>query len=531
VAYSLALILISGPIASGKSTLARHLGQLVSGEHVSTSGLISATADRELGRSELQRLGLSSSLQGADWITSAVRQIADRAPARTVIVVDAVRTLGQVKELRKAAAGTWRVLHVHLSGEGAEFAARHAALGGDLDGTWDQVMNSPAEAAVHELELEADVVIDTTRSVPRDVAVRVAARIDRTWLPAGRYVDVLVGGQWGSEGKGNLAFFIAPEYDLLVRVGAPNAGHKVRGQNGVVYTHRQLPSGTRATDSRLLLGAGTVIDVDILRREIADCGVSAGRLAIDPDALIIEEGDVQREEGLKSAIGSTGTGGGAALARRIMQRGVPGGVRTAKDIPELSPYIRDSATVFEEAQARGGRIFIEGTQGTGLSILHGSFPHVTSRDTTVGTLLAEVGVPPQLLRRVIVAFRAYPIRVGGPSGPMGREITWDTVAQRSGLAGAELEAAELGSVSGNPRRVAEFSWAQLRNSAYLNGATDIALTFADYIDARNKKARRFSQLTAETVGFVNEMESVAGAPVSLISAGFDGRGPIDRRQW
>jgi adenylosuccinate synthase len=531
VAYSLALILLSGPIASGKTTLARHLRQLVSAEHVSTSDLISATAGRELGRRELQLLGQSSSLQGASWIISAVRQIADCAPARPVVVVDAVRTMEQVRELRKAAAGTWRVLHVHLCGEGSQFAARHQAIEQALDGTWEEVMNSPAEAAVHELEAESDVVIDTTRSEPIDVAVRVAARIVRTRLPAGRYVDVLIGGQWGSEGKGNLAFFVAPEYDLLVRVGAPNAGHKVRGRDGVVYTHRQLPSGTRATDSPLLLGAGSVIDVGILKREIEDCEVSADRLAVDPGALIIEGDDVHRETGLKNAIGSTGTGGGAAVARRIMQRGVPGAVRMAQDMPELSPYIRESASVFEEAQARGGRIFVEGTQGTGLSILHGSFPHVTSRDTTVGTLLAEVGVPPQLLRRVIVAFRAYPIRVGGPSGPMGREITWETVAQRSGLSGDELAAAELGSVSGNPRRVAEFSWAQLRNSAYLNGATDIALTFADYIDAQNRKARRFSQLTAETVELVNEMESVAGVPVSLISGSFDGRGPIDRRQW
>jgi adenylosuccinate synthase len=529
--YSLGLVLLSGPIASGKTTLAEHLGKLLPAEHISTSGLISATADRELGRSELQRLGLSSRLQRADWIISAVRQSADRAPARTAIVVDAVRTLGQVTELRKAAAGTWRVLHVHLVGDDTEFAARHEALGRDRGTTWLQVMNSPTEAAVHELEAEADVVIDTTRSTPADAAARVAARIARRWQSTGPYVDVLVGGQWGSEGKGNLAFFLAPEYDLLVRVGAPNAGHKVCGRDGVVYTHRQLPSGTRATNSRLLLGAGTVIDVGILRREIADCGVSADRLAIDPRALIIEQGDVQREAGLKNAIGSTGTGGGAALARRIMQRGTPGAVRTAKDIPELSPYIRESASAFEEAQAHGGRIFVEGTQGTSLSILHGSFPHVTSRDTTAGTLLAEVGVPPQLLRRVIVAFRAYPIRVGGPSGPMGREITWETVAKRSGLAGSELTATELGSVSGNPRRVAEFSWAQLRDSAQLNGATDIALTFADYIDFRNRRARRFGQLTAETVGFVNEMGSVAGAPVSLISASFDGRGPIDKRRW
>ena len=299
----------------------------------------------------------------------------------------------------------------------------------------------------------------------------------------------------------------------------------------MVYTHRQLPSGTRATDSPLLLGPGAVLDVEVLMREIADCQVSAERLAVDPGALVIEQGDVRREIGLKNAIGSTGTGGGAALARRIEQRGTPRAVRSAKDIPELAPYIRDSTSVLERARASGGRIFIEGTQGTGLSILHGSFPHVTSRDTTVNTLLAEVGLPPQLLRRVIVAFRAYPIRVGGESGPMGREITWDTVARRSGLAAGILKDTERGSVSGNPRRVAEFSWSQLRRSARINGATDLALTFADYIDARNRGARRFSQLTGETVEMIYEMESVAAAPVSLVSANFDSRGPIDRRLW
>jgi adenylosuccinate synthase len=114
---------------------------------------------------------------------------------------------------------------------------------------------------------------------------------------------------------------------------------------------------------------------------------------------------------------------------------------------------------------------------------------------------------------------------------MGREITWDTVARRSGLQADLMKEAERGSVSGNPRRVAEFSWAQLRNSARLNGATDLALTFADYIDARNRAARRFSQLAEETIDFIREMETVAAAPVSLVSAGFDGRGPIDRRLW
>ena len=456
--YSLTLILISGPIASGKTTLARNLAQHLSAEHISTSSLMSAAAGRHLDRGELQREGMATEFQGADWLVGAIRQATSGSSAYGILIIDAVRTIEQARELCQAGAGVWRILHVHLRADDSQLAERHETRRGDGDASWGQVMRAQTESAAPALEAEADVVIDTTRATPEDVAARVIARVLRIGGRGGEYIDVLVGGQWGSEGKGNLAFFLAPEYDLLVRVGAPNAGHKVRTRDGLVYTHRQLPSGTLATDSQLLLGPGAVIDARILLREIADCRVSVGRLSVDPNALIIEEADVERETGLKHAIGSTGTGGGAALARRIEQRGSSGGVRTAGDVRELSPYIRECRAVLEEVGARGGRIFIEGTQGTGLSILHGSFPHVTSRDTTVGTLLAEVGVPPQLLRKVIVAFRSYPIRVGGQSGPMGCEITWDTVARRSGLQADLMKETERGSVSGNPRRVAEFSW-------------------------------------------------------------------------
>jgi adenylosuccinate synthase len=114
---------------------------------------------------------------------------------------------------------------------------------------------------------------------------------------------------------------------------------------------------------------------------------------------------------------------------------------------------------------------------------------------------------------------------------MGRELTWEAIAGRAGLHEISLSAVEIGSVSGNVRRVAEFSWTQLRRSARLNGATDIALTFLDYLDRANKVACRFEQLTRETILFVEEVELVASAPASLISARFDGRGLIDRRKW
>jgi adenylosuccinate synthase len=114
---------------------------------------------------------------------------------------------------------------------------------------------------------------------------------------------------------------------------------------------------------------------------------------------------------------------------------------------------------------------------------------------------------------------------------MGREITWQTVAERSAIPVAELLASERGSVSNNQRRVAEFDWTQLVSSIQLNGATDVALTFVDYLDVRNRQARRFEQLMPATQRFVEEIEMTAHLPVSFISANFAGKGLIDRRHW
>lgn len=97
-----------------------------------------------------------------------------------------------------------------------------------------------------------------------------------------RLVDVLVGGQYGSEGKGNIAFYLAPEYQVLMRVGGPNAGHKVP-TDPEPYTHRLLPSSTQANQSALILiGPGATLDLEVLLKEIAECSVEADRLRIDP---------------------------------------------------------------------------------------------------------------------------------------------------------------------------------------------------------------------------------------------------------
>jgi adenylosuccinate synthase len=114
---------------------------------------------------------------------------------------------------------------------------------------------------------------------------------------------------------------------------------------------------------------------------------------------------------------------------------------------------------------------------------------------------------------------------------MRHELTWEVIAERSGLDLQELLAQELTSTTHRQRRVAEFDWALLQQAAALNGPTDLAVTFVDQLDAANRDARRFEQLTDDTIEFIQEVERVGAAPVSLISTRFHQRSIIDRRSW
>lgn len=338
-----------------------------------------------------------------------------------------------------------------------------------------------------------------------------------------RLVDVIIGGQFGSEGKGHVAFQLAPKYDVLVRVGGPNAGHIVPTEPP--YTHRQLPSGTLANpEAQLLIGPGATIDADLLLREIEECAVPRRRLTIDAKTMVISSDDILAERQLVASIASTGKGGGAAAARRILGRGgaVQPKVRLARDVPSLRSFVGDTATELDAAFAGGRRVLLEGTQGTMLSLFHGYYPWVTSRDTTAAGCLSEAGIAPTRVDRVIMVLRTYPIRVGNApsstSGPMGSEIDWRTVAARSGNLEDSLLRSERGSVSGTLRRVAEFDWAALRRASELNGATDIALTFADYLCVADSEATHFDQLSVPTRNFVTQVEQTAGVPVTFVSA-------------
>lgn len=322
------------------------------------------------------------------------RIIAGGPAANGFFVVDSVRIPGQVKAIRDAYVTA--VHHIHLDASDETLARRYAERDGKTKefARYEDVRKSKTEREVRKLAALADTVVETDRCTPEAVLVRAVALLGLYPRIATPLVDVLVGGQYGSEGKGNIVGHIAPEYSLLIRVGGPNAGHKVFAEpKREAYFH--LPSGTdRAPKAQLLLGAGAVINPLKLLQEIAVHKVDADRLSIDPLAMIIEDADIELEKQLLDTISSTCQGVGAASARKIMGRGGKSSppIRLAKDVAELSPFVRESQQILESAFVRGENILLEGTQGTSLSLHRGLYPYVTSRETSVAGCLADAGI-------------------------------------------------------------------------------------------------------------------------------------------
>ena len=535
------ILVLSGPVSSGKTTLARRLSERFGLEVFKTRELLQElgpAVESERGAMQAQGERLDKKTRG-QWVADGLaRRVQEHLDPREsyIVVVDAVRIKQQIAAVRRAFGN--RVVHIHLVAP--EHTLRQRYEKRQHDGikelcSYKKVRRDPTEAKIGELEKIADVVIDTDQCDEADVMAKAAGHLRLYGRENARLVDVVVGGQYGSEGKGHIVSYLAGDYDLLVRVGGPNAGHTVYDEPAP-YTFHHLPSGTRsAPGARLLIGPGATIWIPGLLQEISDNQIDCERLSIDPQAMVITKADRNHERSLVKSMGSTGQGGGIAASRRIKYR-QPGRVKLARDYRELTPFIRPACAILEDAFRRSGRVLLEGTQGTGLSLYHGIYPFVTSRDTTVAGCLAEAGISPSRTRKIVMVCRTYPIRVQNPpdgtSGPL-REIEWEVVERRAGLPKGCLKEKERTSTTKRERRVGEFEWAALRSAASLNAPTDIALTFVDYIDKKNARARRFGQLTEPTIRFIEEVERVAGAPVSLISTRFShaNRSIIDRRAW
>jgi len=331
-------------------------------------------------------------------------------------------------------------------------------------------------------------------------------------------VTVVVGGQYGSEGKGKMVAHLALKANpsvAVVRCGGTNSGHTVDFCERP-YPLRQLPSAAVIDDVQLYLGAGMIIDPNLLQRETKDLEVPMSRVHVDRNAVILDDHDRARESAasLRERVGSTLSGTGSATSRKVLR---DPSQKTAKEVPALKAMVTDVSRQLNQLLDRGYSVIVEGTQGIGLSLHHSRyFPFATSRDTTAAAFLSEVGLAPTLVSDVIVVFRTFPIRVAGNSGPLPKEITWKEVGAR---ARSPIPLSEYTTVTKRLRRVAEFDWDLAQEAVRINRPTRLALHGLDYVNFADRGVRSWDNLSDASKSFVVEVESRLGTPVHFVFTG------------
>jgi len=333
-------------------------------------------------------------------------------------------------------------------------------------------------------------------------------------------VSVIVGGQFGDEGKGKIISYMCSKdnYDFVARGGVgPNAGHTVVYKNEK-YKVRQIPSGFIDKKSRILIGPGVLINPDVLMNELIkfrDFNVDK-RLGVDKKCGIIEREHIQRDAQnslLSDIIQTTKTGCGPANEDRVKRIG-----KIAEEIECLKKYITDVSEELNNAIDEKKKILVEGTQGFGLSLYHGTYPYVTTKDTTASTILADVGLGPRTATEVVVVLKAYVSRVGG--GELKTEIS-EKEAEKKGII-------EYGSVTGRRRRIGDFDFELAKRSVRINSASFIALTCIDRLfDCAGVK--EYNTLPDDAKKFVKKIEDYVGVKVKLISTGEKIEDTIDLR--
>jgi len=318
---------------------------------------------------------------------------------------------------------------------------------------------------------------------------------------------VVIGGFFGDEGKGKIISYLAlhDKPSIVVRGGAgPNAGHTIK-DGEKIYKVRMLPSGFLNKDAKVMVGPGVVVNPDVLLNEIYDFGVE-GRAYVDNNCGIIEQShrDTDSKGQLKEKIGSTGSGTGPANAERAMRT-----LKLAKEIDNLKQYLIDVPLEINTALDLGENVLVEGTQGTHLSLWHGTYPFVTTKDVTASGICADVGIGPKRVDEVIVVFKSYLTRVG--TGPMPGELDADETSKK----GWE----EFGTVTGRLRRAAEFDFDLARRAVMLSSATQISITKLDVRFPSCAGATSYNDLDDDARTFIKNIETELGVSVTLIGTG------------
>lgn len=331
---------------------------------------------------------------------------------------------------------------------------------------------------------------------------------------------IVMGGQWGDEGKGKLTDSLAVSANIVIRAnGGANAGHTVKTDQGVFKLHL-IPSGILNPSTTCLVGAGVVVDPRLVLDEmeaLESRGISLERLRISERAHVVLPyhpilDRLEESDRLEGSIGTTLRGNGPAYSDKVARRGIRMvdlvdktalRYRLSRELPRwnrilthvygadalildelvnelreygdrLRPYVGSIEPIIADALAAGESLIVECAQGAMLDIDYGTYPFVTSSSTTAAGACQGAGIPPTSVKRVLGVFKAYSTRVG--AGPLPTELEDDSgqlIRERGN---------EYGTTTGRPRRTGWFDAVAARYVARLNGITDIALTLLDVFD-------------------------------------------------
>jgi adenylosuccinate synthase len=385
---------------------------------------------------------------------------------------------------------------------------------------------------------------------------------------------VIVGSQWGDEGKGKIVDVLAEEVDIVARYqGGANAGHTVHVGTEEFILH-QIPSGILHSGRRCLLGNGVVVDPFQLFEEMSELiargidaeprvGVSSrAHLLLPYHKLLDRAAELGRGE---KKIGTTGRGIGPAYEDKVARQGirvgdlrsetraqallragaeranlrlasigselrvdVDGLIGEVMDIrPRLLGLMVDTGQVIDEALVAGQRVLLEGAQGALLDVDHGTYPYVTSSNTTAGGAALGVGVGPTRVDAVVGVVKAYTTRVG--EGPLPTELASPLQEQVRELGG------EYGATTGRPRRCGWFDAVVVRFARRVNGLTGLAVTKLDVLDTlpeiRIATGYQVSGEAEEITNFPADLEQLAEAvPVYETMPGWQ-TSTQDARRW
>lgn len=318
---------------------------------------------------------------------------------------------------------------------------------------------------------------------------------------------IVVGAQFGDEGKGKIVDYLAQNADMVVRYsGGSNAGHTVEA-NGKTYKFHLIPSGILNPRCRCVIGNGTVIDLIRLATEIDSLkkhGIDRPNLFVSENAHVIfpwhTSKDIQQEDERKNKIGTTGRGIGPAYTDKVERSGIrlidfkshdfllkklrerfsrPSQESSIDEVmtayKKIERFVVDTVEIVNYVIDAGKRVIFEGSQGTGIDLDHGCYPYVTSSNPTAGGACTGAGVGPTKIKEVLGVTKAYTTRVG--EGPFVCELKDEIGVQ------LREKGHEYGTTTGRERRCGWLDLVALKRAVMVNGITGLVVTKLDVLDS------------------------------------------------